>query len=146
MNLLIRSNASRSPSPASRTTRSKSSGSNPNGPLLPIPLLLVLFATGVPSLRGDPHSQLSSSVRSGAEVRHEPFLVTGQECVLCGPNGVGRRRWVFSGGPACLMLVGVSVGRNCRAVVVWCSADGQAWPVVCPQSSAVGCGVLPAVA
>jgi hypothetical protein len=42
--------------------------------------------------------------------------------------------------------VGVSAGRNCDTVVVWCSADGQACPVVCPQRSAVRCGVLPAVA
>ena len=42
--------------------------------------------------------------------------------------------------------VGVSVGRNCGTVVVWCSAEGRAWPVVCPHSSAVGCGVLPDVA
>jgi hypothetical protein len=24
------------------------------------------------------------------------------------------------------------VGRNCGTVVVWCSAEGQAWRVACP--------------
>ena len=52
----------------------------------------------------------------------------------------------MSGGPARLVMVGVAVGRNYGTVVVWCSADDRAWPVECPHSSAVGCGVLPAVA
>ena len=74
-----------------------------------------------------------------------PFLITEQKCVLCSPNGVGRWRRVFSGGPTRLTVVGVSVGRNCRA----CHrghAGGRAWPVECPHASAVGSGVLPAVA
>ena len=75
-----------------------------------------------------------------------PFLITAQECVLCGPNGVGRGRWVLSGGPARLVVVGVAVSRNYGTVVVWCWADGQVWPVKCPHSSAVGCEVLPAAA
>ncbi len=81
----------------------------------------------------------------GVGAMNSPFLIREQECVLCGPNGVGRWRRVFSGEPIYLM-VGVSVGRNCRAAVVWCSAGGRAWPVGCPQRSAVRCGVLPAVA
>ena len=28
--------------------------------------------------------------------------------------------------------MGVWVGRNCGTVVVWCSAEGRAWPVACP--------------
>ena len=52
----------------------------------------------------------------------------------CWPLAVGVFR-----GTACL-VVGVSVGRNYRSVVVWRSADGQAWPVVCPQLSTVRCG------
>ena len=53
----------------------------------------------------------------------------------------------FSGGPARLVVVaGVAVNRKNGSVVVWCSADDRASPVVCPHSSAVGCGVLPAVA
>jgi len=66
----------------------------------------------------------------------------------CWPLAVGVFR-----GPARL-AVGVSVGRNCRAVVVWCSADVRAWPVECPRRSVprkrevppVRCGVLPAAA
>ena len=76
-----------------------------------------------------------------------PFLITEQEWVLCGPNGVGRWRWVLSGGPARLVVVvGVAVSRNYGTVVTWYPADGQVWPVKCPHSSAVGCGVLPAAA
>jgi hypothetical protein len=76
-----------------------------------------------------------------------PFLITEKECVLCGPNGVGRWRWVLSGGPARLVvMVGVAVSRNYGTVVVWCPVVDRAWPVECPHSSAVGCGVLPAVA
>ena len=53
----------------------------------------------------------------------------------------------MSGGPARLVVVvGVAVNRNYGTVVVWCPADDRAWPVVCLHSSAVGCGVLPAVA
>jgi hypothetical protein len=52
----------------------------------------------------------------------------------CWPLAVGVFRW--TGTPP----VGVSVGRNCRAVVVWCSADVRAWPVECPRRSAVRCG------
>ena len=68
-----------------------------------------------------------------------------QQYVLlgCGPNGVGRWRRVFSGGPP--PIVWVAVGWNCRA----CQrgrVDVRAWPVVCPQRSSVRCGVLPAVA
>jgi len=74
----------------------------------------------------------------------QPFLVSDQEWVLCGPNGVGRGGWLFSGGPARL-VVGVSVGRN-YGTRVWSPGDGRAWPVECPQRSAVRCGVLPAVA
>src|ERR1700738_3967355 len=81
MNLLIRSTASRSPSPASRTTRSKSSGSNPNGPLFPIPVLLVLKATGSPASEGT-LIQVVSSVRPGAEVRHGP-CVPSPPAVCC---------------------------------------------------------------
>ena len=62
--------------------------------------------------------------------------------LLCGPNGVGRWRWVLSGGPT--LLVGVWVGRNYGTVVVWYPAGGQVWPVKCPHSSAVDCGVPPA--
>jgi hypothetical protein len=76
-----------------------------------------------------------------------PFLVTEQECVLCGPNGAGRWRWVLSGGPwRLVVVVGVAVSRDYGTVVVWCSADDRAWPVECPHSSAVECGVLPVVA
>jgi hypothetical protein len=69
-----------------------------------------------------------------------------QECVLlgCGPNGVGRGWRVFSGGPVRLVVC-VSVGRDCRAYPRGWVGD-RAWPVVCPQRSAVRCGVLPAVA
>ena len=59
----------------------------------------------------------------------------------CWPLAVGVFRW--TGTPR---GVGVAVGRNYGTVVVWCSADGQVWPVECPHPSAVGCGVLPAVA
>jgi hypothetical protein len=53
----------------------------------------------------------------------------------------------LSGGPARLVVVaGVAVGRNYDTVVVWRPVDDRAWPVVCPHSSAVWCGVLPAVA
>jgi hypothetical protein len=38
------------------------------------------------------------------------------------------------------------VSQNYGTVVVWCSAAFDAWPVVCPHASAVGCGALPAVA
>jgi hypothetical protein len=38
----------------------------------------------------------------------------------------------------------LAVGRDCGIVVVWCWADGRVWPVKCPHSSAVGCGVPPA--
>jgi len=76
-----------------------------------------------------------------------PFLISEQECILCGSNGVGRWRWVLSGGPARLVVVvGVAVSQNFRTVVVWCSAAFPAWPVVCPHASAVACGALPAVA
>ena len=45
---------------------------------------------------------------------------------MCGPNGVGRWRWVLSGGPVRLVVVvGVAVSRNYGTVGVWCSADGQ---------------------
>ncbi|HWS92599.1 MAG TPA: hypothetical protein VN306_08940 [Mycobacterium sp.] len=51
----------------------------------------------------------------------------------------------MSGRPARLVVVvGVAVNRNYGTVVEWCSADGQVWSVVCPQRSAVRCGVLPA--
>ena len=77
----------------------------------------------------------------------QPFLVSEQERVLCGPNGVGRWRWVLSGGPSRLVIVvDVAVSRDYGTVVVWCSAGDRAWPVVYPHTSAVGCGVLPAVA
>ena len=75
----------------------------------------------------------------------QPFLISEQEWVLCGPNGVGRWRWVLSGGPPRLVVVvGVAVSRNDGTVVVWCSVDAQVWPVVCPHPSAVECGVLAA--
>ena len=39
---------------------------------------------------------------------------------LCGPNGVGRWRWVLFGGPARLVVVGVAVSRDYGTVVAWC--------------------------
>ena len=63
---------------------------------------------------------------------------------MCGPSGVGRCWWVFSGGPARLVVVaGVAVSQN-YGTVVWCPAAGRVWPVECPHVSAVGCGALPA--
>lgn len=63
-----------------------------------------------------------------------------------GPNGVGRWRWVLSGGPACLVVVvGVAVSQN-YGTVARCSVADRVWPVECPHPSAVGCGVLPAAA
>ena len=59
----------------------------------------------------------------------------------CWPLAVGVVRW--TGTPR---VVGVAVSRNYGTVVVWCWAQGQVWPVKCPHSSAVGCGVLPAAA
>ena len=73
----------------------------------------------------------------------EPFLTSKQERVLRGPNGVGRGGWALPGGPA-QFVVAVSVGRNYRTRQVWYPGDGEVGPVVCPQRSAVRCGVLPA--
>ena len=60
----------------------------------------------------------------------------------CWPLAVRVVRW--TGTPR--VVTGVAVSRNYGTVVVWFSVDGQVWPVECPHSSAVGCGVLPAAA
>jgi hypothetical protein len=51
--------------------------------------------------------------------------------LVCGPNGVGRWRRVFSGGPVCIVCA--RVGRNCRACHRGRVAD-RAWLVVCPHT------------
>jgi hypothetical protein len=80
----------------------------------------------------------------GPPANNEPALISEQELVLCGPNGVGCGRWVFSGGPARLVVVvGVAVSQN-YGTVVWCPMAAQVWPVECPHASSVECGVLPA--
>lgn len=60
----------------------------------------------------------------------------------CWPLAVGVVRWTVR----LVVVVGVVVSRNYGTVVVWCWAGHRVWSVVCPHSSAVGCGVLPAAA
>jgi hypothetical protein len=71
-------------------------------------------------------ASLGAYFQNNSDSWDQPFLISDQERVLCGPNGVGRWRWVFSGGPACLVVVvGVAVSQNYGTVVVWCSAAFQ---------------------